>query len=173
MKFRRYMIVAAALAVASIAVAQADDVSMASGSVHFSTPSNWVGIMQVDGDPEVRVFQVPDPSPSKNDTLARVSVTVKQLPDLQGFNGYVSTSVSKARDMKDYAAVASATGDQNSFIYTASESGVGYTYLERYWFRNGHAIQLRCARPTSSQAGAAWMASFDKGCNALAVSLNS
>jgi hypothetical protein len=173
MTFRRYMIVAAALVVASIAVAQADDVSMASGSVHFSTPSSWVGIMQVDGDPEVRVFQVPDPSPSKNDTLARVSVTVKTMADLQAFNDYVSGSVSKAKDMKDYAPVSSATGDQNSFIYTASESGVGYTYLERYWFRNGHAIQLRCARPTASQAGEAWASSFDKGCNALAVSLNS
>ena len=173
MTFRRYMIAAAALAVASIAVAQADDVSMASGSVHFSTPSNWVGIMQVDGDPEVRVFQVPDPSPSKSDTLARVSVTVKQISDLQSFNDYVSSSVSKARDMKDYAPVASATGDQNSFIYTASESGIGYTYLERYWYRNGHAIQLRCARPTSSQAGTSWTTSFDKGCNAVAVSLNS
>ena len=173
MKFGRYMIVAAMVAVASLAVAQADDVSMASGNVHFSTPSNWVGIMQVDGDPEVRVFQVPDPSPSKSDTLARVSVMVKQVSDLQAFNNYVSSSVSKARDMKDYAPVASATGDQNSFIYTASESGVGYTYLERYWFRNGHAIQLRCARPTTSQAGASWTASFDKGCNALAVTLNS
>lgn len=173
MTLRRYMIAATALAVASIAAAQADDVSMASGSVHFTTPSNWVGIMQVDGDPEVRVFQVPDPSPSKSDTLARVSVTVKQIPDLQGFNDYVSNSVSKAKDMKDYAPVASATGDQNSFIYTASESGVGYTYLERYWYRNGHAIQLRCARPTASQAGTAWTASFDKGCNAVALSLNS
>jgi hypothetical protein len=173
MTFRRYMIATAILVVASIAIAQADDVSMASGAVHFNTPSNWVGIMQVDGDPEVRVFQVPDPSPSKGDTLARVSVTVKQVPDLQSFNDYVSTSVSKARDMKGYAPVQSVTGDQNSFVYTATESGVGYTYLERYWFRNGHAIELRCARPTSSQAGSSWTASFDQGCNTLAVSLNS
>lgn len=173
MKFARYTIVAVALAIASIAVAQADDVSMASGSVHFSTPASWVGIMQVDGDPEVRAFQVPDPSPSKNDTLARVTVTVKQVASLQDFNDYVSTSVSKAKDMKNYQPVASVTGDQNSFIYSASESGVAYTYLERYWFRSGHAIQLRCARPTSSQAGQGWMASFDKGCNELAVKLNS
>jgi aminocarboxymuconate-semialdehyde decarboxylase len=44
-----------------------------SGSVHFSTPSNWLGIMQVDGDPEVRVFQVPDPSPPARTTRSRAS----------------------------------------------------------------------------------------------------
>ncbi|HTV83779.1 MAG TPA: hypothetical protein VME63_00110 [Dyella sp.] len=172
MNFWRYMMVTVVLAVAGIAVAQADEVTMASGSVRFSTPSNWVGIMQVDGDPEVRVFQVPDPSPSAKDTLARVTVTVKQIANLQDFNDYVSNAVNKAKDLKNYQPSSSATGDQNSFVYTATESGTPYTYLERYWFRNGHAIQLRCVRPTSSQAGAGWAAAFDKGCSALAGSLN-
>jgi hypothetical protein len=172
MNFRRYMIVIAALVIASIAVAQADDVSMGSGAVRFSTPSNWVGIMQVDGDPEVRVFQVPDPSPSASTTLARVSVTVKQVVNLQDFNDYVGGAVAKAKNLKDYQPGSNASGDSNSFVYTASESGTPYTYVERYWFRNGHAIQLRCARPTSSQAGESWAASFDKGCRTLATTLN-
>jgi hypothetical protein len=171
MKFRRYMVVTAALLLASIAIAQADDVSMASGSVHFSTPANWVGIMQVDGDPEVRVFQVPDPSPSASSTLARVSVTVKQVANLQDFNGYVGDSVTKAKQLKDYQPGQSTSGDQNSFTYTASESGTPYTYVERYWFRDGHAIQLRCARPSASQAGQAWAATFDKGCRSIAATL--
>jgi hypothetical protein len=172
MNFRRYMVVTAVLLLASIAVAQADDVSMASGSVHFSTPSNWVGIMQVDGDPEVRVFQVPDPSPSASTTLARVSVTVKQVATMQDFNTYVSGAMSKAKEMKDYQTGQRASGDNNSFVYTATESGTGYTYVERYWFRDGHAIQLRCARPSASQAGQAWAATFDKGCASIASTLN-
>jgi hypothetical protein len=171
MNFRRYLVVTALLALASIAVAQADDVSMASGSVHFSTPSNWIGIMQVDGDPEVRVFQVPDPSPSKDTTLARVSVTVKQVANLQDFNGYVGGAVAKAKQLKDYQPGQSNSGDQNSFLYTASESGTPYTYVERYWFRDGHAVQLRCARPTASEAGQAWAADFDKGCRSIASTL--
>jgi hypothetical protein len=170
MNFRRYMVVTAALLLASIAVAQADDVSMASGSVHFSTPSSWVGIMQVDGDPEVRVFQVPDPSPSASTTLARVSVTVKQVANLQDFNSYVSGAVAKAKELKDYQPGQSAS-DENSFVYTASESGTPYTYVERYWFRDGHAIQLRCARPSASQAGQAWAATFDKGCSSIGATL--
>jgi hypothetical protein len=173
MNFRRYTMVIAVLALASIAVAQADDVSMASGSVHFSTPSNWVGIMQVDGDPEVRVFQVPDPSPSASTTLARVSVTVKQVANLQDFNNYVGGAVAKAKQLKDYQPGQSTTGDQNSFVYTASESGTPYTYVERYWFRDGHAVQLRCARPTASEAGQAWSTTFDKGCSAIAANLSS
>ncbi|MFK2892081.1 hypothetical protein ISS98_13160 [Dyella flagellata] len=156
----------------SIAMANADDVTMASGNVHFSTPSNWVGIMQVDGDPEVRVFQVPDPSPSAGSTLARVSVTVKQEADAQAFGDYVNGAMAKAKNLKDYQPSARSSGDQNSFIYTASESGTPYTYIERYWFRNGHAIQLRCARPSASQAGQSWAASFDQGCKAIAANLN-
>jgi hypothetical protein len=172
MNFWRYVMVTTVLGVASIAVAQAADVSMASGSVHFSTPSNWVGIMQVDGDPEVRVFQVPDPSPSANDTLARITVTVKQIANLQDFNDYVSNAVTKAKNLKNYQPGSSATGDQNSFVYTATESGTPYTYVERYWFRSGHAIQLRCVRPASSQAGPQWAATFDKGCSSLAGTLS-
>jgi hypothetical protein len=172
MNFRRYIGVTAVLLLASIAVAQADDVSMASGSVHFTTPANWVGIMQVDGDPEVRVFQVPDPSPSASNTLARVSVTVKQVANVQDFTSYVGDSVAKAKQLKDYQPGQSAPGDQNSFLYTASESGTPYTYVERYWFRGGHAIQLRCARPSASQAGQAWAATFDQGCSAIASTLS-
>jgi hypothetical protein len=171
MSFTRYIIVTTALLLAGVAVAQADDVSMASGSVHFSTPSNWVGIMQIDGDPEVRVFQVPDPSPSASSTLARVSVTVKQAANMQDFNDFVGGAVAKAKQLKDYQPGQNASGDQNSFVYTASESGTPYTYVERYWFRDGHAIQLRCARPSSSQAGQEWAATFDKGCRSIASTL--
>lgn len=171
MTVRRNMVVIALLALASIAVAQADDVTMASGSVHFSTPSNWVGIMQVDGDPEVRVFQVPDPSPSASTTLSRVSVTVKQVANLEEFNEYVSNAVTKAKNLKDYQAGTKPSDDQNSFVYTASESGTSYTYVERYWFRSGHAIQLRCARPSASQAGQAWAVTFDKNCSQIATTL--
>ena len=171
MTFRRYMVIAF-LAWAGISAAHADDVTMASGSVHFSTPSTWVGIMQVDGDPEVRVFQVPDPSPSASSTLARVSITLKQEPDVQAFNDYVNAAMTKARNLKDYQPGTRPAGDQNSFIYSASESGTPYTYVERYWFRSGHAIQLRCARPSSSQAGQAWAATFDKGCSDVAAALN-
>ncbi|WP_233841420.1 hypothetical protein [Dyella sp. 2HG41-7] len=173
MRFMRNMSVIALLAVASIAVAHADDVTMASGSVHFSTPSNWVGIMQVDGDPEVRVFQVPDPSPSASSTLARVSVTVKQVANMEDFNQYVSNGVAKAKSLKNYQASTKSQDDQNSFVYTADETGASYTYVERYWFRDGRAIQLRCARPTTSQAGQTWAASFDKNCSQIASTLNS
>ena len=169
----RNTLLAAVVLVTGISAVQAEDVSMAAGSLHFSTPANWVGIMQTDGDPEVRVFQVPDPSPSAATTLARVTVTVKQVSDLEDFNAYVSGAVTKAKGMSDYQSSAKPTADNNSFVYSAKESGTTYAYIERYWFRNGHAIQLRCVRPEQSQAGQDWAASFDKGCNALAVTLNS
>lgn len=148
----------------------ATDVTMANGTVSFSTPDNWIGIMETQGDPEVRVFQVPDPSPTARNTLARVSVTVKQVGDMGGFQQYVSQANSKAQGLPGYQAIRSVsnTGGPDNFLYTANEAGSTMAYVEHYWYRDGHAIQLRCLRPASTQAGAAWQAAFDKGCQGIA-----
>ena len=152
------------------APAPAADVSMANGSVHFSTPDGWLDIMQTEGDPEVRVFQVPDPSPTGHATLARVTVTVQQESDIGGFRDYIAQANAKAAALPGYQADARA-GEPNSSRYTAREAGVASSYREVYWYRDGHAIQLRCVRPAQSQAGAAWIAAFDRGCDAIAARL--
>ncbi|WP_243049804.1 hypothetical protein [Dyella sp. RRB7] len=167
MSFFRNMIVASALVLAG--AAHATDISMAGGSVTFSTPDQWVGIMETQGDPEVRVFQVPDPSPTASSSLARVTVTVKQVADASGYQQYVNGAMGKAKGLTGYQA--GAGQGPGNFTYTAQENGADYTYSERYWLKDNHAIQLRCVRPSQSQAGAAWKASFDKGCDAIAARL--
>jgi len=152
--------------------AYATNVSMAGGSVNFSTPDHWLGIMETQGDPEVRVFQVPDPSPTASSSLARVTVTVKQVADISGFQQYMSSATQKAKALKGYLPSAS-LGGPNSAAYTAQENGAPFVYSERYWLKDNHAIQLRCVRPAQSQAGAAWSSAFDKGCDAVAASLRS
>jgi hypothetical protein len=164
----RSLILAAALWLAG--AAYATDVSMAGGSVGFSTPDGWVSIMETQGDPEVRVFQVPDPSPTAAQSLARVTVTVKQVGDLAAFEQYVASATQRAKSLTGYQAAGQPYGP-NSYAYTASENGTAYRYSERYWFVNNHAIQLRCARPARSEAGAAWAAGFDKGCDTVAAGL--
>lgn len=168
MSLSRTLFLAGALLLAG--TTQAADVSMAGGSVGFSTPDNWVTIMETQGDPEVRVFQVPDPSPTAGRSLARVTVTVKEVDDLAAFQQYVGTAAQKAKSLSGYQATGNPDGP-NSYAYTATESGAPYRYSERYWFKNNHAIQLRCARPERSEAGAAWSSAFDKGCDAVAASL--
>jgi len=153
-----------------VAGARAGEVSMAGGSVGFSTPDHWVTIMETQGDPEVRVFQVPDPSPTAGSSLARVTVTVKRIDGLAAFEQYVDNATRKAKAMSGYQAAGTPHGP-NSQDYSAQESGAPYHYSERYWFTSNHAVQLRCARPTRSEAGAAWAASFDQGCDAVAASL--
>ncbi|MHA6204167.1 hypothetical protein ACXU4B_07085 [Dyella soli] len=167
MSFFRNMMAAGALVLAG--ATHATDVSMAGGSVNFSTPDQWVGIMETQGDPEVRVFQVPDPSPTANSSLARVTVTVKQVADLSGFQQYVNSAMGKAKALTGYQAGTSQGSD--NFTYSAQENGAQYSYSERYWLKDNHAIQLRCVRPAQSQAGAAWKAAFDKGCDAIAARL--
>ncbi|MEI7038246.1 hypothetical protein [Fulvimonas yonginensis] len=149
--------------------AHATEVDMA-GGVSFNTPDNWVPIMETQGDPEVRVFQVPDPSPTASRSLARVSVTVKQVDDLAAFERYVAGATQKAKTLAAYQPAGQPDGP-NSYAYTAQESGSPYRYSERYWFRNNRAIQLRCVRPDRSEAGAAWASAFDKGCDAIAADL--
>ena len=162
--------ITAAVAVLLAGNLHATEVSMADGSVHFSTPDNWLGIMETEGDPEARVFQVPDPSPTGKNSLARVTVTVKRVDDVNGFNQYRSEATAKAMTLPGYKAAA-VPPSPNSNVYTAQENAAGFSYTEHYWFKNGHAIQLRCVRPSQTQAGAAWKAEFDKGCDAIAAQL--
>jgi hypothetical protein len=138
--------------------------------VQFHTPDDWVDILDTQGDPEVHVFQVPDSSPTGKISLSRVTVTVKQVGDISGFQQYVGTTSAKSLALPGYKPAAVAPGP-NTFVYTAQESGVPYNYTERYWFKNGIAIGLRCLRPSQSEAGAAWKADFDKGCDAIAAKL--
>ncbi|WP_430388688.1 hypothetical protein [Dyella sp. 20L07] len=167
MSFFRNMVLVGALVLTS--ATHAADVSMAGGSVNFSTPDQWLGIMETQGDPEVRVFQVPDPSPTASSSLARVTVTVKQVSDVGAFQQYVSGAMNKAKALTGYLGGTNQSTD--SFVYTAQENGAPFSYSERYWFKDNHAIQLRCVRPSQSQAGAAWKAAFDKGCDAIAARL--
>ncbi|MEO7068732.1 MAG: hypothetical protein ABI114_17620 [Rhodanobacter sp.] len=149
---------------------QATDISMANGSVNFTTPDSWLGIMETQGDPEVRVFQVPDSSPTGKTILARVTVTVADAADVNSFHQYISEATAKAMALPGYKASALPPGP-NSSVYTARENGETANYVEHYWLKSGHVIQLRCIRPTQSQAGAAWTAAFDKGCQTIATRL--
>jgi hypothetical protein len=159
-----------ALVLLTAAVARGTDISMADGSVNFSTPDSWLGIMQTQGDPEVRVFQVPDTSPTGKNSLARVTVTVKQVTDVNSFQQYISDATAQAMALPGYKAT-HVQPQPDSNIYTAQENGAQFNYVEHYWLKNGHAIQLRCMRPSESLAGAAWKAGFDKGCDAIAARL--
>lgn len=149
---------------------RATDVSMSNGTVQFHIPDNWVDILDTQGDPEVHVYQVPDPSATGKLALARVTVTVKAVTDIASFQQYVGKSSAKAMILTGYKADA-AVPRANSYAYTAQESGIQYSYVEHYWMKGGNAVQLRCARPQQSDAGAAWKASFDKSCEAIAAKL--
>jgi hypothetical protein len=148
----------------------AGEVSMANGSVTFHTPDSWLTIMQTEGDPEAQVFQVPDPSPTGKTSLARITVTVKQVQDISSFHQFMAEADAKAMSLPGYK-VDAVPPAPNSNMYTAREAGADFSYVEHYWFKNGLAIQLRCIRPSKSLAGATWKADFDKGCAALAAQL--
>lgn len=164
----RSFFLAGALLLAGTACAT--EVSMAGGEVAFSTPDNWNTIMESQGVPEMRVFQVPDPSPTARDNLASVTVEVEPVSDLAAFDRYVGNATGKAKALDGYKAIGNPDGP-NSYAYAAREHGTAYRYDERFWFRNNHAIRLRCARPERSEAGATWAAAFDKGCDAVAADL--
>lgn len=148
----------------------AADVSMANDNISFHTPVSWVSIMQTQGDSESQVFQVPDPSPTGKTSLARVTVTVTHVPDINHFQQFMAEATAKALTLPGYKVVAEAP-QPDSNIYTARENGVTFSYTEHYWFKHGLAIQLRCMRPSQSLAGTGWKADFDKGCASIAAQL--
>jgi hypothetical protein len=148
----------------------AAEVSMADGSISFNTPANWISIMQTQGDSESQVFQVPDPSPTGKTSLARVTVTLKHVPDINHFQQFMAEATAKALVLPSYKLVPEAP-QPDSNIYTARENGVTFNYIERYWLKHGLAIQLRCMRPSQTQAGDSWKVDFDKGCASLAKQL--
>lgn len=154
-------------AIVASSTVSAEDVSMAAGKLHFATPANWVGIMQTQGDPEVQVFQVPDPSPAGSQILARVTITVKMEPDVTSFQQYVSQASAKGKALTGYVAAKAASPLDLS--YTAQEAGARLAYHERYWFAAGMAIQLRCVRPATGDAR--WTAAFDSGCASVAAAM--
>ncbi|HZX72062.1 MAG TPA: hypothetical protein VFE77_14710 [Rhodanobacter sp.] len=153
-----------------VAAVHAAEVSMAGGAITFNTPANWLPIMQTEGDTEAQVFQVPDPSPTGKTSLARVTVTVTQVPDISSFHQFMAQATAKALALPGYQQD-KVPPVPNSNLYTAQENSTQFSYTELYWFKHGYAIQLRCVRPSKSLAGPAWQAGFDKGCDALAAQL--
>ena len=150
--------------------AAATDYSLAAGNVRFSAPDTWPQIMEkADGDPQFIAFQVPDPSPTGHQVLARVTVSVHAVSDAQAFKAWVDAGLAKARGLPQYKS-GSAAGSSR-FIYTAMENGQRLYYRESYYFKGDQGVQLRCVRPLTSQAGPAWTADFDRGCDAVARSL--
>ena len=118
----------------------------------------------------VKIISAAFEAPTARDNLSYVSVEVEQVGDLAAFEQYVGAANRKAAALAGYQAAGHPDGP-NSYAYTAQEHGATYRYDDRYWFKNNHAIHLRCARPERSVAGAAWAASFDRGCGAVATSL--
>jgi hypothetical protein len=148
--------------------ASAADVSLAGGALHVPVPDTWVPIMQSQGDvTETQVFQVPG-SAASDATLARVSITLQQVPNLNGFQQFSGNLRSHASGLKEYVAGKATSPTENR--YTAKEGTVKLDYFERYFYSGGYAIQLRCIRPTGD---AKWNASFDKGCADVAAHMPS
>ena len=140
---------------------------MAGGAIRFPVPDAWVPIMQSEGETESQVFQVPGAS-AADATLARVSVTVQQVPNLNGFQQFSGNMRSHATALSEYTPLKANSPTEN--VYTAKEGAVKLAYFERYFYSNGYAIQLRCVRPASDTK---FGATFDQGCADVAARMPS
>jgi hypothetical protein len=160
----RALLIAAVLASPALG---ATDVSMAGGDIRFPVPDGWVPIMQSEGEKETQVFQVPGSS-AADATLARVSIAVQKVPNLNGFQQFSGNLRSHATALPEYAAGKASSPTEN--VYTAKEGTVKLEYFERYFYSKGYAIQLRCIRPAGD---AKFSAAFDKGCADVAARMPS
>lgn len=145
--------------------------TLANGNFGFYVPNGWPRIMSTQGDPEMQVFQYPDPSSTSQNALARVTVTSQHVPDIASFQALIDEESSRAQSLSDYH-LDKQLSTSTRFHYTATDGSVTQTYVVHYYLHDGYAIQVRCVRPTWSQAGAAWIKAFDKGCAAISDSLH-
>ncbi|HEX7339266.1 MAG TPA: hypothetical protein VF271_04950 [Rhodanobacteraceae bacterium] len=141
------------------------------GNFVINVPDSWSRIVYAPGDPESMVFQVPDPSPTQTDTLARVTITSEKVRDLISFRQFVGENSRHAQALPGFHATGS-DSTPTVLHYTAQEGTAMQTYNEHYYFRDGYAVMVRCVRPAHSQAGAAWTAAFDKDCAGVSTHLN-
>lgn len=151
--------------------ATAADYSLNDGIVTFNAPDDWPVIMQMtEGSPQVVAFQVKDPADSGTDEASRVSVTTRKLDDAQAFQAFVSSSMEKARQTPGYESE-NGPDSSSSLRYSGLNVKTRYKYRESYFFQNSIGVQLRCAHPVLKNTSAAWVASFDRGCEQVAASL--
>ncbi|HEX7341600.1 MAG TPA: hypothetical protein VF269_04910 [Rhodanobacteraceae bacterium] len=144
--------------------------TFANGNIQLTVPDGWPRILQSKGDPETMVFQVPDPSPDSRNALARISVTTEQVHDIISFERFVQENSARAHVLPDYQAD-KLHSTSTTLRYTADDGSVQQTYVEHYSLHHGYAVVVRCVRPSHSQAGAAWAATFDRGCASIAASI--
>ena len=144
-------------------VAHAADYTLDDGAVRFSAPDAWSPLMEKhDGDPQFLALQVP--GGAADSTLARITVTTQHVADAQGYQQFLDDEVAKARRLPGYTG--GAAGSVPKRRYTALENKQKNDYAEYYAYRDGLGIQVRCVRP--AVAPAAWTATFDAGCAAVA-----
>ncbi len=144
---------------------------LADGRVRFQAPDSWPQIMmQASGNPQFMAFEVPDSFPVGQRVLARVTVTVEHMADVDAFKRWVNQRVQRSHHLPGYQAAGGGM-DSSTVRYKAMESGVPMRYSERYFLKGHDGVQLRCLRPEQSQVDAAWVAGFDRGCEAIGASL--
>jgi hypothetical protein len=156
----RYLLIMLCL---SPLAAHAADYTLDDGAVKFSAPDAWTPLMEKhDGDPQFLALQVP--GGGAGGTLARITVTTQHVGDAQGYQQFLDDEVAKARRLPGYTG--GAGGNVPKRRYSALENKQKNDYVEYYAYRAGLGIQVRCVRPAA--APAAWISTFDAGCEAIA-----
>ena len=151
--------------------AHAADYQLADGRVRFRVPDAWPQIMmQVSGNPQFMAFQVPNAFPVGQRVLARATITVEHMANVEAFKQWVNQRVQHSHQLPGYQAVSGGM-DSSVVRYKAMESGVPMRYSERYYLKGHDGVQLRCLRPERSEVDAAWVVDFDRGCDSIAASL--
>lgn len=147
--------------------AHATDYNFDDGAVQFSAPDAWTPLMEKhDGDPQFLALQVP--GTGADGTLARITVTTQHVADAAGYGQFMDDQIGKSRRLPGYSGSGVADNSQ-VHRYVALENGQKNTYAEFYDYRDGLALQVRCIRPAAAEA--AWAATFDAGCAAIAKSV--
>jgi hypothetical protein len=150
--------------------ARAADYALESGAIRVHAPDAWPAIMQkTEGDPQFVVLQVANPQ--SPDTLARISVNVREVGSAVAFQDYVKTELSHAEHSAGYKEAPARKGDSATLRYTIDEDNERQVARLSFWHKGSHAVRLSCMRPEGAPASAQWLRDFEHGCDDLAAQL--
>lgn len=172
MKLPRIPLALILLGAATLAGAQARTrYDLNEGRVHFSVPPDWAAIMEkTEGNPQLVVFRVPDPSAEGSEDMASVTVKTQALRGQATYGALVQEEFELSKQQTGYERDGAATGE-NVHQYFVLRGGTRYRVHDRFRENGGVWVHVRCQRPLLAATTPAWTQSFDAACQQVIGSI--
>lgn len=171
MNLLRIPVALALLGASALAGAQArTSYDLNEGRVRFTVPPDWAAIMEkTEGNPQLVVFRVPDPTAEGSEDMASVTVKTQALRGTATFGGLVQEEFELSKQQTGYERDAAGAGE-NVHQYFVQRGPTRYLVHDRFRENRGVWVHIRCQRPLLAATPTTWNQQFDAACQRVVAS---